>query len=471
MMRSMTDSGRMPPRRWLGNSSIFWKLLAAFAVVIVIGIGGALVLAGRSAEAEFRRFAHGSGMMAGRWGDLAATLADYYAVQGSWDGVERVIPRMGMHGRGGMMGGGPMVLLADARGRVVYDETGASEGARLSGRDLEAGLPILVDGRRVGTLLMAGGELLTTEQQDFLRRMRTALAISGGAALLVALFLGAVFVRGITRPLRRLVTASGAIAAGELDTRVPVRSRDEIGELALAFNRMAAELARAEEARRQQSADIAHELRTPLTVIQGQLEALMDGVFPADEEHLAPLLEQAQTLRRLVDDLRTLSLADAGQLSLTLVPTDLGGWAAGVVTGFRSVAAERGVDLRLELPDAPLRLVIDPQRLTQVLGNLLDNALRHTPQGGQVHIGLSIHGDEVRVSVTDSGAGVPPADLALLFERFWRGDASRSRRTGGSGLGLAIARRIVEAHGGQIWAENAPAGGLRVTFALPVAAR
>jgi signal transduction histidine kinase len=441
--------------------------LAAFTVIIVIGIGGALFIAGRSAEVEFRRFAHGSAMMAGRWGDLAATLADYYAVRGSWAGVERVIPRMGMRGHG--MGGGPTVLLVDDGGRVVYDEAGASAGVRLNPRDLGAGLPILVEGRRVGTLLVAGGPLLTTEQQLFLRRMRAALALSGGVALLVALLLGALLVRGITRPLRQLVAASEAVAAGELDTRVPVRSRDEIGELARAFNHMAADLAGAEEARSQQSADIAHELRTPLTVIQGQLEALIDGVFPADEEHLEPLLEQTQTLRRLVDDLRTLSLADAGQLTLARVSVVPEEWAAGVVAGFQSVAAGREIDLRLEVPRPLPRRLIDPQRLTQVLGNLLDNALRHTPHGGTVTVRLVPHEDQVRVSVSDSGAGVPPAQLARLFERFWRGDASRSRRTGGSGLGLAIARRIVEAHGGRIWAENAPAGGLRVTFTLPPA--
>jgi signal transduction histidine kinase len=232
---------------------------------------------------------------------------------------------------------------------------------------------------------------------------------------------------------------------------------------------MAADLGRAEEARRQQTADIAHELRTPLTVIQGHLEALADGIFPADAEHLDPVLEQTRLLGRLVEDLRTLSLAEAGRLALARVPTDIGGWAEGTVSGFRAVAAERGIALELQISGDLPRVKIDPQRMAQVLGNLLDNALRHTPEGGQVLVQLDPGNGEVLVSVVDTGPGVSPEDIPRLFERFWRGDRSRSRRTGGSGLGLTIARQIVEAHGGHIWAERSARGGLRVRFSLPVA--
>jgi two-component system sensor histidine kinase BaeS len=230
---------------------------------------------------------------------------------------------------------------------------------------------------------------------------------------------------------------------------------------------MAADLARAEEARRQQTADIAHELRTPLTVIQGQLEALADGIFPADAEHLEPVLEQTRLLNRLVEDLRTLSLADAGQLALSSVPVDVGEWVGGVVAGFRAVAAGRDVTLNLEVGDGLPEVKVDPGRMAQVVGNLLDNALRHTPEGGQIAVRAARRGGDVVITVADTGPGVPPEHLPHLFERFWRGEPSRSRRTGGSGLGLAIARRIVEAHDGRIWAENIPTGGLRVGFFLP----
>ena len=444
------------------RSSLFWKLMTAFTVIIMIGIGGALLLAGRTTEVEFRRYAHG-GDMSRREG-MVADLADYYATRGSWEGVETVLERE--HGRG-HSAGGPPLRLTGADGRIVADQTGADIGKMVSAEELEAGLPIIVDGKRVGTLLMPGGEWLTVEQQAFLRRMRVVLTVSGGAALVVALVLGALLVRSITRPLQQLANASRAIAAGDLSVRVPVRSRDEIGQLAAAFNQMTADLARAEEARRQQAADIAHELRTPLTVIQGHLEALADGIFPADSEHLEPVLEQARLLARLVEDLRMLSLADAGRLALVPVLTDVGEWVAGVVAGFRSVAADRGITLDLKTADGLPSVRMDPERMAQVLGNLLDNGLRHTPAGGRVAVNVAHRDGEVTVTVTDTGPGVPPEHRPHLFERFWRGDPSRSRRTGGSGLGLAIARRIVEAHGGRIWAENVPEGGLRVGFCLP----
>jgi len=443
------------------RSSLFWKLLIAFAAVILVGIGGALLIAGRVAEVEFRRYAGSEN----RWEDTVAELADYYAANGSWDGVEELL--FPGQGRGRGQGGGPPVRLAGADGRIVAGRSASDVGQKAGVWEMRAGLPVVVDGKQVGTLLPPASDELTEEQETFLRRLIVAFTVSGGAALAVALVLGALLVRSITRPLARLTAASRAVASGDLDTRVPVRSRDEVGQLAGAFNQMAADLARAEEARRQQTADIAHELRTPLTVIQGQLEALADGIFPADAEHLEPVLEQTRLLNRLVEDLRTLSLADAGQLALSSVPVDVGEWVGGVVAGFRAVAAGRDVTLNLEVGDGLPEVKVDPGRMAQVVGNLLDNALRHTPEGGQIAVRAARRGGDVVITVADTGPGVPPEHLPHLFERFWRGEPSRSRRTGGSGLGLAIARRIVEAHDGRIWAENIPTGGLRVGFFLP----
>jgi two-component system sensor histidine kinase BaeS len=444
------------------RGSLFWRLMTVFAVVILVGIGGALLMAGRVAEVEFKRYAGSEG----RWQETAVDLADYYAANGSWDGVESVLSQGRGQGRGG--GGGPPVRLADAEGHIVFDQAEDGVGQKVRDAELQTGLPIVADGERVGTLLPPGSGELTEEQETFLHRLLVASTVSGGAALVVALVLGALLVRSITRPLGQLAAASRAVAAGDLDARVAVRSQDEVGQLADAFNQMAADLARAEESRRQQAADIAHELRTPLTVIQGHLEALADGLFPADPEHLQPVLEQARLVARLVEDLRTLSLADAGRLVLSPVSVDVGNWAAGIVAGFRAVAAERSVTLSLEIADGSLTVEMDPERMAQVLGNLLDNALRHTPEGGQVAIRVTRQDGDVVVAVTDSGPGVPAESLPHLFERFWRADPSRSRRTGGSGLGLAIARRIVEGHSGHIWAENVPEGGLRVSFACAV---
>ncbi|MCD6344033.1 MAG: HAMP domain-containing protein [Anaerolineae bacterium] len=445
------------------RSSLFWKLMAVFAVIILIGIGGALLLAGRTTEVEFRRYARASDD-AGRWEETAADLAGYYAAHGSWDGVAALLRR----GQGHGAGTGPPLRLADTAGHIVADQTGAGVGQTASAGELEAGLPILVDGERVGTLLTPGGEWLTVEQESFLERMRVTLMVSGGAALVVALVLGALLVRSITRPLQQLTEASRTIAAGDLDTRVSVRSRDEVGQLADAFNFMAADLARAEKARRNQTADVAHELRTPLTVIQGALEAMLDGVYPPDRENLQAALAQTRTLSRLVEDLRLLALADAGQLRLHTSPLDLVPFLREMVETHQIQAQERGVDLALETPASLPLVEADRDRLAQVMGNLLSNALRYVPEGGHVTVRAMEQNQEIVVAVADDGPGIPPEDLPHLFERFWRGDRARRRATGGSGLGLSIARELARAHGGRLWAESVEGEGSMFAFALPV---
>lgn len=445
------------------RGSLFWKLMAVFAIVILIGIGGALLLAGRTTADEFRRYARDSANES-RWEETAADLAGYYAAHGNWDGVASLLRR----GQGRGAGTGPPLRLADAAGRLVADQTGDGVGQTASASELEAGLPILVDGELAGTLLTPGGEWLTAEQESFLGQMRITLIVSGGAALVVALVLGALLVRSITRPLQQLTEASRTIAAGDLDTRVSIRSRDEVGQLAAAFNQMAADLARAEKARRNQTADVAHELRTPLTVIQGALEAMLDGVYPTDRENLQAALAQTRTLSRLVEDLRLLALADAGQLYLNTAPLDLGPFLREMVETHLIQAQERGVDLALEI-SASLPLVeADRDRLAQVMGNLLGNALRYVSEGGHVTVRAEAQGREVIVAVADDGPGIPPEDLPHLFERFWRGDRARRRATGGSGLGLTIARELARAHGGRLWAESVEGEGSTFTFALPV---
>jgi signal transduction histidine kinase len=211
------------------------------------------------------------------------------------------------------------------------------------------------------------------------------------------------------------------------------------------------------------TADIAHELRTPLTVIQGNLEAILDGVYPADAEHLEPVLRQTHLLRRLVEDLRTLALADAGELTLHLSEMDLVGLVRRVVKGFEVQAQTAGVELTSQIPLEPLAVRADASRFEQVLGVLLDNALRHTPGGGRISVHLRPMNGEVWLSVRDTGEGIPPEALARVFERFYR---SASPRPGGSGLGLAIAHAIVTAHGGRIWADSAPGQGTTMTLAL-----
>jgi len=462
--------------------SLFWKGMLAFLAVILVAVGTVALLSGWATEAEFRRYAFTYG---GAWERQVAELATYYAEHNSWEGVQDTLQtarEMGQRGRGrGSAGGGPPGLdfqLADREGRIVGD-TSSSPGGAVSQAELEFSIPIKVEGRVVGYLLPSIQTTialpLDPPQAQFLDRVRTALWIAALAATAVALITGGLLFRSIVAPLRRLTAASQAISEGDLSARAPVQGQDEVAQLADAFNRMAKSLARAEEARRNQTADIAHELRTPLTVLQGTLEAMLDGVYPTDRENLLAARAQIRTLARLVEDLRLLALADAGQLHLHTAPLDLGAFLWEMVEAHRIQAREREVELTAgsptwETPPALPLVVADRDRLAQVMGNLLDNAIRYVPPGGHVAVQVTEQEREVTVAVADDGLGVPPEGLPHLFERFWRGDPARQRVImGGSGLGLSIARHIVEAHGGRVWAEPTPGGGLTIAFALPVA--
>jgi len=454
--------------------SIFWKGMLAFVVVILVAVGTVALLAGRVAETEFRRYAMTHG---GMWSRQIAELEAYYAEHGSWQGVQDELDRLpgiGMGHRRGR-GGEPSfeVRVADARGRIVADTAGSPTGS-VSPGELEQGIPIEVDDRIAGYLLPSTEALrdlpLEPSQVQFLERIRTALLVGGLAAMGVALLVGGLLFRSIVHPLRRLTAASQTIARGDLSVRAPVRGGDEVARLARSFNDMADSLARAEAARRNQTADIAHELRTPLTVLRGTLEAMVDGVYPANDENLSAALAQVGTLSRLVDDLRLLALADAGRLTLHRGALNPRRILREMVEAHQPQAQERGISLLLDAPRALPMVLGDRDRLAQVMGNLLGNSLRHVPQGGHIVVQAEARGREVVIRVIDDGPGVGQEDISRLFERFWRGDPARQRATGGSGLGLAIARYIVEAHGGRIWAEATPGGGLTVAFTLPVAA-
>jgi signal transduction histidine kinase len=285
---------------------------------------------------------------------------------------------------------------------------------------------------------------------------------------------GAVAARRITSPLSKTMKAADALAAGDLSARVPVQGSGEFRHLARSFNHMAESLETADRQRRELLADVAHELRTPLTVIQGNLEGLRDGVYQATPEHLDLVLDETHKLGRLVDDLRLLTLAEAGQLPLDLQTLDVPQLLADVRDGFAFQADEAGIALVIDLPEPLPPLLADPQRLGQVLGNLVSNALRHTLPGGQVTMGAAADPATpgwVRLWVADTGEGISAEDLPHIFDRFWRGDPARSHEAGaGSGLGLAIARSLVEAHGGRIWAESpgVPGQGTIISCLLPL---
>jgi signal transduction histidine kinase len=286
---------------------------------------------------------------------------------------------------------------------------------------------------------------------------------------LVAVLLAVALSRRILGPVETLTTAARQIAKGNLSQRVVVRSKDEIGELARAFNNMADGLARQEALRRNMVTDVAHELRTPLSNIRGYLEAFRDNVIEPGPEVISSVYEEAMLLSHLVDDLQELSLAEAGQLHLEHGPMDLSEVLEEAMTAAHGQATAKGIALRLSLPSALPLVEGDPQRIKQVVGNLLSNALAHTPSGGEITAVAQAKEGQVEISVSDTGEGIPAEHLPNIFERFYRVDSSRSRATGGTGLGLAIAKQLVEACGGWIGAESEIGQGTRVTFALPVA--
>ena len=282
----------------------------------------------------------------------------------------------------------------------------------------------------------------------------------GLLVLLVLAILGRI-VRRLAAPVGDLIEASGRIEAGDFSTRVQEAGPREVRALARAFNAMSARMEETEQQRRSALADVSHELRTPLTVIQGNLEAIIDGVYPADAEHLEPILAETRILERLVEDLRTLTLAEAGSLVLHREPTDLGALLTDVAASYRGQADQSGVVITVTVPDDLPSLDIDPARIREVVSNLLTNALRHTPRDGKVDLSARAN-DGVEIAVHDTGSGIPADQLDRIFDRFYRSPDSP-----GSGLGLPIARSLVEAHGGTLTAESSPDAGTTIRFALP----
>jgi two-component system OmpR family sensor kinase/two-component system sensor histidine kinase BaeS len=365
------------------------------------------------------------------------------------------------------------LVLADARGEVLADSSGVLEGQRLSGAELAAGVPIRVGSTHVGTLLIpAAGSIHESLEAEFLRQVNNWLLWAGLIAGGVAIVLGLVLARQLTAPLRALTNAARHLAQEKFVSaqpaevpQVPIRSRDEIGELSQAFNQMAQSLAEQERLRRNLMADIAHELRTPLSVIRSDLEALLDGVYEPTPETLASLHEETLLLGRLVDDLRALALAEAGELRLARQTTDLAELLESVLESFDIQAEDQAQALLLELPPNLPQVDVDPQRVRQIVANLISNGLRHAPRGGRVIIAADVIDGYVRISVIDDGPGIPADDLLHVFDRFWQGDRVP---TGTTGLGLAIARELVQAHGGRIWAASAPGSGATFRFTLPL---
>jgi signal transduction histidine kinase len=445
--------------------SITLKMVLAFLGIALISIVVIVVLARWNTGAEFTRFVSDR-----RGAELVENLERYYQTNGTWAGAEKAIAiTIGQQWSENGPPREPFFTLVNKGGQVVFAGPGYRMGEQVPPPELERGLPVEVDGERVGTLVIGRIPIeRNPREEEFIRRTNLMLVYSAVGASIVALLLGIFLSRTLTRPIRELTDATHAVAGGNLGLQVSVRSKDEMGELAASFNQMSADLARSTDARKQMTADIAHELRTPLSLILGHAEAVHDGVLKPTRENFEIIREEAFRLEHLVDDLRILSLADAGELSINLQEVSPQKLLKDVQATYHHIARQRDVKIKVDVASDIPMLNIDPVRMTQVLTNILDNALHHTPEGGQVNLSAQKVQGGVELAIQDSGPGIEGNDVNRIFERFYRTDSARHRDEGGSGLGLAIAKSIVQAHNGQIWAESAPGQGLKIVIRFPV---
>lgn len=458
-------------------NSLLARLMLAFALVIFITVAMIFVIVNQTTASEFRAYTLRGGTTT--LDTIARELEAYYAARGSWQGVEQYFAQRVEVGAGSGRGrgGAPLMAgvslwLADASGTIIASRDGTYLGQNATRAQLASGIPIQVSGKNVGVLIATSSTLtaLDAQQQDFLWRVNLSLLLAGGVAGIVALGMGFFLFHQITAPLDALTNAARKIAAGDFSVRLSQSLNDEIGQVSRAFNAMAEALAKSETMRRNMIADIAHELRNPLGILQGQLEAMLDGVLALTSESIASLYDEVLLLTRLVNDLRDLALADAGQLRLTRQPTDVRDVIEKTLSAFTWHARENNLTLEMSCPTDLPRVNVDAQRIEQVLRNLVSNALRHTPAGGRIRIQCLTHAPPARIEVrvSDTGQGIPREDLPHVFERFWRGDKSRARASGGVGLGLAIAKQLILAHGGTIGVESDSGQGATFWFTLPL---
>ena len=439
--------------------SLRFRLIIAFIAVILVTIGAISIFVGQSTLAEIRRFEeYREQILATR---LEFELARYYYRVGSWEGIQPFMSHIGnLYGQ--------HIIMTDADGTVVADSEGDLLGQQhhpdLPGRTISSPR---AEGT-VGTLYVSA--LPSTDPISLWRLFGPikqyvlwGCLIAGGIALAITFLLS----RRILSPIKALTEAAKGLGKGDLSQRVHVKDKGEVGELAQAFNSMASNLERAEQLQRNMVADVAHELRTPLSNLRGYLEAVGDGLIKPDADTIRSLDEEATLLSRLVDDLQELSLTEAGKLKLVCQAEDISELINQAVVVVRAQAEAKGVSVTIDLPDELPSVNIDSHRISQVLRNLLDNAVAHTAQGDSITVSARPQDGWLEIAVTDTGGGIPAEDLPYIFERLYRVDKSRARATGGSGLGLTIAKRLVEAHGGKIEAQSEPGKGSCFTFTIP----
>jgi two-component system, OmpR family, sensor histidine kinase BaeS len=448
--------------------SISTKLILAFLGIGVISIAILFTTARSSTRPAFISFLSDQAEK-----DLIAQLSIYHLKNGSWDGVERIFllsedPQKPNFGPIADVKKIVPFTLADENGNVIISSERYKVGDRVPESAIALSVPIKEEGKVIGILLpMRVPFEGQPPEVEFIESTNRTLLYGALMAAIIALLLGIFLSRTLTRPIRELTQATHAVSEGDLSQQVPIRSNDELGELAKAFNKMSTELSRSVNIRKQMTADIAHELRTPLSLILGHAEAVHDGVLQPSRENFEIIREEAARLEHLVNDLRILSLADAGELSINPQRVEPQRLFQEVAAIYQYQTQRKNITLDLDIASPLSDIEVDPGRMTQVLTNILDNALRHTPEGGRIVLSAQEANDQVELAIEDSGPGLKAEDIDRIFDRFYRTDSSRQREDGGSGLGLAIARSIVQAHGGQLSAESEEGKGLKVIVRLP----
>jgi signal transduction histidine kinase len=441
------------------------KLTLAFLLVSLIAIGLAAIFVWVTTSTEFSRY-----LVDQRQQEFVSIVTEYYQANGHWAGVDKTLRSAGLLPPFVQPGSAPPdpqpFALADQNRVIIIPGGDYQTGQKVQKGVLSRGIGIEMDGLVVGTVLTTGEKPTPTSiEQKYITSVNNSLigAALGGA--MIASLLGLVTARSLSRPVRNLTAATRALAQGNLEQQVPVQSNDELGELAVSFNQMSIELARANQSRRQMTADIAHDLHNPLTVIGGYLESLADGKLSPTPERIETMQMEVRHLQHLVEDLRTLSLADSRELSLQLqliAPNDLLGRVA--VT-YQHNADQQKITLHVQTDPGLPEIKLDPERMEQVLGNLVSNALRFTPEGGVIRLTAHLVDNQLVISVQDNGSGIASDILPHIFERSYRGDPSRSGN--GSGLGLAIVKSLVELHDGNVRVESRLGEGSAFLVILP----